>query len=67
MCSCIKYLSIFKFQPCPDVYWFPVVTPTFCTHLIEEMENFGQWSDGSNKVCHFLSLFVSKKKNLKIK
>lgn len=21
-------------QPCPDVYWFPVVTPTFCRHLI---------------------------------
>jgi hypothetical protein len=21
-------------QPCPDVYWFPVVTPTFCKHLI---------------------------------
>ncbi|KAF8767482.1 Procollagen-lysine like protein [Argiope bruennichi] len=36
-------------MPCPDVYWFPVVTPTFCKHLIEEMENFGQWSDGSNQ------------------
>ncbi|KFM79073.1 Procollagen-lysine,2-oxoglutarate 5-dioxygenase 3, partial [Stegodyphus mimosarum] len=35
-------------MPCPDVYWFPVVTPIFCKHLIEEMENFGQWSDGSN-------------------
>ncbi|XP_015786267.1 procollagen-lysine,2-oxoglutarate 5-dioxygenase 1 [Tetranychus urticae] len=35
-------------QPCPDVYWFPIVTPTFCKHLIEEMENYGQWSDGSN-------------------
>lgn len=21
-------------QPCPDVYWFPVVTPIFCRHLI---------------------------------
>lgn len=21
-------------QPCPDVYWFPIVTPTFCRHLI---------------------------------
>lgn len=36
-------------MPCPDVYWFPVVSPTFCKHLINEMENFGQWSDGSNK------------------
>ncbi|XP_054159305.1 procollagen-lysine,2-oxoglutarate 5-dioxygenase-like [Oppia nitens] len=36
-------------QPCPDVYWFPVVTHAFCKHLIEIMENFGQWSDGTNK------------------
>ena len=21
-------------QPCPDVYWFPVVNPIFCRHLI---------------------------------
>ncbi|XP_053203509.1 procollagen-lysine,2-oxoglutarate 5-dioxygenase-like [Panonychus citri] len=35
-------------QPCPDVYWFPVVTPVFCINLIEEMENYGKWSDGSN-------------------
>ena len=21
-------------QPCPDVYWFPVVSPLFCKHLI---------------------------------
>src|SRR5699024_6624023 len=21
-------------QPCPDVFWFPVVTPLFCRHLI---------------------------------
>lgn len=36
-------------QPCPDVYWFPVVTETFCKHLIDTMEHFGRWSDGSNK------------------
>ncbi|GFS32351.1 multifunctional procollagen lysine hydroxylase and glycosyltransferase LH3 [Nephila pilipes] len=36
-------------MPCPDVYWFPVVTPAFCKHLIDEMENFGRWSDGSNQ------------------
>jgi procollagen-lysine,2-oxoglutarate 5-dioxygenase len=35
-------------QPCPDVYWFPVVSPIFCKHLIEIMENFGQWSAGKN-------------------
>lgn len=37
-------------QPCPDVYWYPVVTPTFCKHLIEIMEHFGKWSDGTNQV-----------------
>uniref|UniRef100_A0A224XJ30 procollagen-lysine 5-dioxygenase n=1 Tax=Panstrongylus lignarius TaxID=156445 RepID=A0A224XJ30_9HEMI len=35
-------------QPCPDVYWFPVVTPRFCKELIEIMEKFGKWSSGSN-------------------
>lgn len=35
-------------MPCPDVFWFPIVTPRYCKELIEEMENFGQWSDGSN-------------------
>ncbi|XP_073976673.1 procollagen lysyl hydroxylase [Rhodnius prolixus] len=35
-------------QPCPDVYWFPVVTPRFCKELIEIMEAFGKWSAGSN-------------------
>ncbi|XP_028848961.1 procollagen-lysine,2-oxoglutarate 5-dioxygenase 1 [Denticeps clupeoides] len=34
--------------PCPDVYWFPIFTDTACTHLVEEMENFGQWSGGGN-------------------
>lgn len=32
--------------PCPDVYWFPMVTETFCDHLVEEMEHYGQWSGG---------------------
>ncbi|XP_021950567.1 procollagen-lysine,2-oxoglutarate 5-dioxygenase 1 [Folsomia candida] len=35
-------------MPCPDVFWFPIVTPRYCVELIGEMENFGQWSDGSN-------------------
>lgn len=36
-------------MPCPDVYWFPVVTEIFCQHMIEIMENFGQWSSGKNE------------------
>ncbi|XP_013392391.1 procollagen-lysine,2-oxoglutarate 5-dioxygenase 1 isoform X2 [Lingula anatina] len=36
-------------MPCPDVYWFPVLSETFCQHLIEEMEGFGQWSNGKNE------------------
>ncbi|XP_014283346.1 procollagen-lysine,2-oxoglutarate 5-dioxygenase isoform X1 [Halyomorpha halys] len=35
-------------QPCPDVYWFPIVTPRFCKELIEMVENHGKWSSGSN-------------------
>ncbi|KAG7519034.1 procollagen-lysine,2-oxoglutarate 5-dioxygenase 1 isoform X1 [Solea senegalensis] len=34
--------------PCPDVYWFPVFSDIACNHLVEEMENFGQWSGGAN-------------------
>ncbi|KAA0713693.1 Procollagen-lysine,2-oxoglutarate 5-dioxygenase 1 [Triplophysa tibetana] len=34
--------------PCPDVYWFPVLNEVCCNHLVEEMENFGQWSGGGN-------------------
>lgn len=37
-------------QPCPDVYWFPLVTELFCQHLIQEMEFFGKWSSGTNYV-----------------
>ncbi|VDM39746.1 unnamed protein product [Toxocara canis] len=36
-------------QPCPDVYDYPLMSETFARELIEEMENFGQWSDGKNK------------------
>ncbi|XP_058805579.1 procollagen-lysine,2-oxoglutarate 5-dioxygenase isoform X2 [Phymastichus coffea] len=35
-------------QPCPDVYWFPIVTPRFAREFVEIMEAYGQWSDGSN-------------------
>ncbi|XP_058246085.1 procollagen-lysine,2-oxoglutarate 5-dioxygenase 1 isoform X2 [Hemibagrus wyckioides] len=34
--------------PCPDVFWFPIFTTVACDHLVEEMENFGQWSGGGN-------------------
>ncbi|XP_060737830.1 procollagen-lysine,2-oxoglutarate 5-dioxygenase 1 isoform X2 [Tachysurus vachellii] len=34
--------------PCPDVYWFPIFTNVACDQIIEEMENFGQWSGGGN-------------------
>jgi hypothetical protein len=37
-----------EMMPCPDVFWFPVVTPRYCSELIAEMENYGKWSDGSN-------------------
>ncbi|KAK3796261.1 hypothetical protein RRG08_041577 [Elysia crispata] len=35
-------------QPCPDVYWFPIVSDTFCDEFVAEFENFGKWSGGSN-------------------
>ncbi|RZB40645.1 procollagen-lysine,2-oxoglutarate 5-dioxygenase 1, partial [Asbolus verrucosus] len=36
-------------QPCPDVYWFPIVSQKFCQSLINMMESYGKWSDGSNQ------------------
>lgn len=36
-------------QPCPDVYWFPIVTDTFCDEFVAEFENFGKWSGGKNE------------------
>ncbi|XP_016839853.1 procollagen-lysine,2-oxoglutarate 5-dioxygenase isoform X1 [Nasonia vitripennis] len=35
-------------QPCPDVYWFPIVTERFNKDFVEIMEAYGKWSDGSN-------------------
>ncbi|KAG1656869.1 Procollagen-lysine,2-oxoglutarate 5-dioxygenase 3 [Nymphon striatum] len=35
-------------QPCPDVYWFPIVSELFCNQIVEELEAFGKWSDGTN-------------------
>ncbi|CAL8072484.1 unnamed protein product [Orchesella dallaii] len=37
-----------EWMPCPDVFWFPIVTPRYCSEKIEEMETYGKWSDGSN-------------------
>lgn len=42
-------LSISIEEPCPDVYWFPLVSDTFAKHLIEEMEYFGEWSGGKHE------------------
>uniref|UniRef100_A0A915AZB8 procollagen-lysine 5-dioxygenase n=1 Tax=Parascaris univalens TaxID=6257 RepID=A0A915AZB8_PARUN len=36
-------------QPCPDVYDYPLMSEKFAKELIEEMENFGHWSDGKNE------------------
>ncbi|XP_012246247.1 procollagen-lysine,2-oxoglutarate 5-dioxygenase [Bombus impatiens] len=35
-------------QVCPDVYRFPIVNERFTKELIDIMETFGKWSDGSN-------------------
>ncbi|KAL0119879.1 hypothetical protein PUN28_007957 [Cardiocondyla obscurior] len=35
-------------QPCPDVYWFPIVNSRFTKELVGIVETFGQWSDGTN-------------------
>lgn len=35
-------------QPCPDVFWFPIVTEKFAADLIEIMEVFDGWSDGGS-------------------
>ncbi|KAM8862908.1 procollagen-lysine,2-oxoglutarate 5-dioxygenase 1 isoform 2-T2 [Spinachia spinachia] len=34
--------------PCPDVYWFPILSDVGCNHIVEEVEHFGQWSGGAN-------------------
>ncbi|KAK2497485.1 hypothetical protein MC885_001237, partial [Smutsia gigantea] len=37
-------------QPCPDVYWFPLLSEQMCDELVEEMERYGQWSGGRHEV-----------------
>uniref|UniRef100_A0A8C5A2C8 procollagen-lysine 5-dioxygenase n=1 Tax=Gadus morhua TaxID=8049 RepID=A0A8C5A2C8_GADMO len=36
-------------QPCPDVFWFPVLSQTACDEIVEEMENYGSWSGGRHE------------------
>uniref|UniRef100_A0A8B9JVB0 Procollagen-lysine, 2-oxoglutarate 5-dioxygenase 2 n=1 Tax=Astyanax mexicanus TaxID=7994 RepID=A0A8B9JVB0_ASTMX len=36
-------------QPCPDVFWFPVLSERACDELVEEMEHFGSWSGGRHE------------------
>ena len=41
------------YEPCQDVYWFPLYTPLWARHLIDVMEQFAalpgnSWSAGTN-------------------
>ena len=41
------------YEPCQDVYWFPLYTPLWARHLIDVLEQFAAlpgngWSDGTN-------------------
>ncbi|KAI3386846.1 hypothetical protein SNEBB_000372 [Seison nebaliae] len=36
-------------QPCPDVYWFPVVSVEFTESLIDMAETLGEWSHGKHE------------------
>uniref|UniRef100_A0A8C2FVT0 procollagen-lysine 5-dioxygenase n=1 Tax=Cyprinus carpio TaxID=7962 RepID=A0A8C2FVT0_CYPCA len=38
-----------SFSPCPDVFWFPVLSEKACDELVEEMENHGSWSGGKHE------------------
>ena len=44
-----KIESQSKYELCPDVYSFPLVTTKFCDDLVDEMEHFGEWSGGKNE------------------
>ena len=45
-------------EPCADVYLFPIFTTRFTEDIVAEMENYGKWSDGSNKVCNLNNAWV---------
>uniref|UniRef100_A0A3B4WX62 Procollagen-lysine, 2-oxoglutarate 5-dioxygenase 3 n=1 Tax=Seriola lalandi dorsalis TaxID=1841481 RepID=A0A3B4WX62_SERLL len=59
-----NYSRIFeddKTFPCPDVYWFPAFSEKMCDHMVETMEDNGEWSGGSHKVtCSPVHLGVDK-------
>lgn len=42
---------------CPDVYDFPLVSERFCREMIEILEYFGKWSDGTNLVKSIFNFF----------
>ncbi|XP_015171280.1 PREDICTED: procollagen-lysine,2-oxoglutarate 5-dioxygenase 3 isoform X1 [Polistes dominula] len=35
-------------QPCPDVYWFPIANRRFIKEMVNIVETYGHWSDGTN-------------------
>lgn len=35
-------------EPCPDVYWFPVMNDLFTDDIITMMEDYGKWSGGND-------------------
>jgi len=42
--------NVCVFQPCPDVYWFPVLSEKACDDIVDEMEHHGSWSGGRHEV-----------------
>ena len=45
----LYYMHLSSLQPCPDVYWYPLISETFAKELVEEMEHYGKWSSGKNE------------------
>ncbi|XP_035714029.1 multifunctional procollagen lysine hydroxylase and glycosyltransferase LH3 [Folsomia candida] len=46
--SLVEIMKNPETMPCPDVFWVPLVTPSFCEELIDEMEVYGKWFMGLN-------------------
>jgi hypothetical protein len=42
--------SSLSLQPCPDVFWFPMVTEEFTRDLVNLMEIFNRWSGSAHNV-----------------
>ncbi|PNI92658.1 PLOD3 isoform 14, partial [Pan troglodytes] len=45
-------------QPCPDVYWFPLLSEQMCDELVAEMEHYGQWSGGRHEARAVMNFVV---------